>query len=94
MAGCGAQSFARFDAGCIAALRERARGEGADDASLAGEQTTGVVSRAGFEVRWSYALETQSLTVECTSSPFFVPCSVINGQIKSWIEGCYAKASA
>ena len=52
------------------------------------DQPSGTVSTKGFTVSWSFDFDNGNGWVECTDSPFLVPCSVINGQIQSIVTGC------
>lgn len=51
--------------------------------SSSGQQTVN-----GFTVAWSYVAATQTLQIQCTDSPFFVSCSIINSHINDAIEKC------
>lgn len=45
-------------------------------------------SSDGFTVHWSYNGATETLSIQCTDSPFLVPCSIINSKINDVIESC------
>ncbi len=54
-----------------------------------GVQITAVSDNAtsdGFTVHWSYDAATQTLSIQCTDSPFWAPCSTINAEINSMVE--------
>jgi hypothetical protein len=89
MAKCDKLTFVDFSDDCIQALRRRVQSEGVEESSVPSGSTSGTASRAGFDIAWTYDPPTQTLTVECTNSPFFAPCKVINAQITSWINSCY-----
>ena len=89
MAKCETLTFYNFTDDCIQALRKRVQSEGVEGTSLPAGTTSGTASRAGFDIAWAYEQVTQTLTVECTNSPFLVPCKIINAQISSWIASCY-----
>jgi len=46
---------------------------------------SGNTSFQGMDFRWEYNEEAQTLTIECTAKPFFVPCSMIESRIRSLI---------
>ncbi len=46
---------------------------------------SGATAYQGMSFTWNYDLSSQSLTLLCTEKPFFVPCSVIEGKIRSLI---------
>lgn len=89
MGKCAPQTFPNFTADCISALMARIRSEGVSAPASGGDQLSGTASRAGFEIAWTYDPEVQALTVQCTSAPFFAPCSLITSQINSWVTSCY-----
>jgi hypothetical protein len=47
---------------------------------------SGQISESGFTVRWNYDPQSQLLQIQCVDSPFYVPCSLINGQIHHYYE--------
>jgi hypothetical protein len=49
---------------------------------------TGQQTVNGFTVAWSYVAATQTLQIQCTDSPFFVSCSIINSHIHDAVEKC------
>jgi hypothetical protein len=49
---------------------------------------SGTSSGHGFTVHWSYDAGTQILSIQCTGSPPFIPCSVINSEINNKVEAC------
>lgn len=44
----------------------------------------------GFTVAWNYFPSTQTGNIQCTDSPWYVPCAAINSKITTEIEGCGA----
>jgi hypothetical protein len=46
----------------------------------------GNASSEGFAVHWNYNSGTKVLSVQCTNSPIFVPCSAINSEINNMVE--------
>ncbi|MCP5521705.1 MAG: hypothetical protein H7A46_09170 [Verrucomicrobiales bacterium] len=49
---------------------------------------SGQATKDGFTVAWNYDSTAQNLTLQCTDSPFWAPCSMINGKIHDLVEGC------
>ncbi len=52
---------------------------------------TGTATKSGFTIAWNYNPDAQTLTLQCTDSPFFVPCSAINSQINNAVEQCLSQ---
>ncbi|USQ97207.1 hypothetical protein [Caulobacter sp. RL271] len=50
---------------------------------------SGSFSKSGFTFAWSYDPGSQTAWVQCTDSPWIVPCSSINSALQSNIDGCY-----
>jgi hypothetical protein len=46
----------------------------------------GSTSSDGFTVHWSYDEATGMLSIQCTDSPFWAPCSTINFEINKMVE--------
>jgi hypothetical protein len=89
MARCELQAFENFTGDCIQSLQRRIQAEGVEGAAVPSGATSGTASRMGFKIAWTYDVANKLLTVECTDSPFYAPCSVINAQIRTWINSCY-----
>jgi len=49
---------------------------------------SGSASSSGFTVAWNYNPDNQTLSLQCTDSPWYVPCSIINSQINTAVEQC------
>lgn len=49
---------------------------------------SGETSKDGFTIRWEYYENTQTLSIQCTHSPFWVSCGTINGRIDDEIMSC------
>jgi len=45
-------------------------------------------SAQGFTVHWDYDSAVETLSIQCTDSPFLVPCSVINAKLDELVEAC------
>jgi len=49
---------------------------------------TGSATVHGFTVAWNYNPDAQTASIQCTDSPFWAPCSVINSKINDQVEQC------
>ena len=49
---------------------------------------SGSDSVSGFTIEWSYDAAAGTLHIQCTDSPWWAPCSTINGKINDAIEAC------
>jgi hypothetical protein len=49
---------------------------------------SGNQSKDDFTVAWNYDPAAQTLTIQCTDSPWWAPCSTINGKIHDMIQPC------
>lgn len=94
MAKCPPQTFSAFTSECIQALQAKVQSAGVSPEETTGPKTSGTASRAGFGIEWQYDPPSQTLTIQCVSAPFFVPCKLITAQIDSWIRACYPAASS
>ena len=92
MAECPPQSFSNFTSECIQALQAKVQQQGVSADAAASSDTSGRASHAGFEIIWNYDKPTQTLTVQCVSSPFFAPCKLINAEIQRMVSSCYPAA--
>jgi hypothetical protein len=52
------------------------------------EKDSGSAAVDGFTVAWSYVEASKTLHIQCTDSPFYVSCSVINSKINDEVENC------
>lgn len=50
---------------------------------LTGE--AGTTQYQGMDFTWAYDPTAQSLTLQCTNKPIFIPCSMIESRIRSLI---------
>ena len=48
----------------------------------------GEASKRGFTLSWTYDPSGQTLQIQCSEKPFFVPCSAVNDQIKQMADEC------
>ena len=61
-------------------LLATAKAQGLD---LTGE--TGSTTFQGMDFTWTYDLAAQSLAIQCTNKPIFVPCSMIESRLRALI---------
>lgn len=61
-------------------LLATARSQGLD---LSGE--TGTTTYQGMDFTWTYDAAAQTLTIQCTDKPIFLPCSMIESRIRALI---------
>ncbi|CAM1367399.1 conserved hypothetical protein [Tenacibaculum litopenaei] len=54
---------------------------------------SGSDSKDDFTISWNYAANQHELAIQCTDSPWYVPCSLINGKIHDLVEGILHGAS-
>jgi hypothetical protein len=45
----------------------------------------GATDYQGMTFTWAYDQDAQTLTIQCTDKPFFVPCSMIEQKIRALI---------
>jgi hypothetical protein len=83
MGSCAAQVFNGVTPERFACLTEKAR-----EAGIQIDGDSGSASRDGIEISWSFDPTQQTLTLQCTSSPFYVPCEMINSRIQGLVAGC------
>ena len=50
---------------------------------LAGD--SGSTTYQGMDFTWNYDQAAESLTIQCTNKPFFVPCSLIEEKIRQLV---------
>jgi hypothetical protein len=55
---------------------------------------SGTVTVDGFTIYWNYNPGAGTFQVQCTDSPWWAPCSAINGKINDVIEGCLSQSNA
>jgi len=49
---------------------------------------SGSASRDGVTIAWDYDDAGQILTLQCTASPFFIPCNMINARLQGLVDSC------
>lgn len=81
---CDAQTFAGITPhqfACIAQKAQQATG-------IVISGNSGTASQSGVTIGWNYDPASQALAIQCTDSPFFIPCATINSQIKDLVKAC------
>jgi len=84
MGACATQTFSPVSSTAWSCLKGQAAAQGFPINSDSGSQ-----SDRGFTIEWSYDASAQTLSVTCTDSPFWAPCSTINGKIHEIIDGTH-----
>lgn len=84
MSACQAQSFSGVDAHKWTCIKDNVR----ERYGFAIGTDNGTASESGFTFTWSYDSAAQKLEVQCADSPFWAPCSTINGQIQDIVRKC------
>ena len=49
---------------------------------------SGSFSKNGYSFSWSYNAGAQTAWIQCTDSPWYVPCSAINSALESTVSNC------
>lgn len=88
MAVCEEQVFSGVRAEHVSQFLEKGTAFGLSGLADAGN--SGETSHNGFSLRWHYDPEAGTLLVQCTKSPAFVPCALVNGKIRQAIESVLA----
>jgi hypothetical protein len=60
---------------------------------IAIDSDRGEASQRGFTLTWTYDPSGQTLQIQCSKKPFFVPCAKVNDRIKHMAEECGIKAA-
>ena len=55
---------------------------------------SGTFSNSGYTFQWSYDAGAQTAWIQCTDSPWYAPCSSINGALENVISGCFQQHGA
>jgi hypothetical protein len=84
MASCPAHTF-RVTAEQFESLTEKANAAG-----IAIEGTFGSAAKDGITLEWRFDAGTEALTIQCTSAPAFVPCSMIGSRIQALVRDSLA----
>jgi hypothetical protein len=83
MSSCAAQLFSGFTVEHFTCLVAKANAAGIDISGNAGS-----ASRDGVTVAWVFDPGAQTLSIQCTSAPFFVSCGAINSKIHDLVDSC------
>jgi hypothetical protein len=86
MAACAAQNFTNVNQAVWDCLVQQAQQYGVPIGGPQGCQTA-----HGFTVCWNWNSGAQTLMVQCTDSPWWAPCGMINGRIHDAVVGCGAQ---
>jgi hypothetical protein len=54
--------------------------------------TSGQTSHMGVTIKWAYDESANTLSVQCTESPFLLPCSLINSKIADLVNEVLSKS--
>jgi hypothetical protein len=83
MSKCTPQVFNGITAPMWARIAKEASAYGLPVSGDAGQGT-----KDGFEVSWSFTLESGRLELQCHESPFWAPCTMIHQKIQEIVESC------
>lgn len=86
MSACSALSYTGVDADAWARVKALA----AQQYAIAVDSDVGSASSAGFTIGWDYDAGAQALEIQCTDSPWAVPCEAINAHLDAAIKGAIA----
>jgi hypothetical protein len=82
MAGCDPQTFSGVTQDQFSGLVKKAQAAGI---GISGN--SGTATQSGVTMTWNYDPVFQVLTIQCTDSPFFIPCATINSKINDLVKG-------
>lgn len=88
MAQCEAQQFNNISPAQFACLMATAKSQGIEINGANGQATQG-----GITISWSYNATSNSLTIQCQSSPFYLTCGVINAKIHDLVDQCQTQVA-
>ncbi|HEX8709253.1 MAG TPA: hypothetical protein VF723_13480 [Pyrinomonadaceae bacterium] len=83
MSACATQSFNNVSSSAWTCLIQKAAGYGITIGDYKGQ-----ASKDGFTLTWNYDPNAQTLELQCTDSPWWASCGMINGKIHDLVEGC------
>jgi hypothetical protein len=85
MSACASQTFPGVSATKWACLKASISANGYPITTDQGSTTD-----KGFTIAWNYNSAAQTLTIQCTDSPWYAPCSAINAKIHDLFDqsGC------
>jgi hypothetical protein len=83
MAGCTPQTFTGITAAVLACLQAKGAEAGVPISGNSGTATT-----MGVTIRWNYDPTSETLVIEATDAPFYVPCSMVHSRVNELINDC------
>jgi hypothetical protein len=83
MSSCATQTFTNITQSKFDCLVQKAA---ASDIIISGNQ--GEATKSGITIRWLFDPASQTLELQCLSSPFFISCGVINGKLNDLVSSC------
>jgi hypothetical protein len=89
MSACASQNFTNVNQQVWDCLVQQAAQQG-----VTINTTSGCASAQGFTVCWNWNQGASTLSIQCTDSPWWAPCSLINGKIHDIVVGCGASQDA
>lgn len=88
MSACAVQTFSNITQDTMNCLEEAARAQGYPVTG-----NSGSITDEGFTIAWNYNPSNETLQIQCTDSPWIVPCSTINGRIHALVEQYISQCS-
>lgn len=81
MRSCATQIFTSISAVQFACLVKKV-----NDAGVAISGNAGSATHDGITIAWTYDPAGNSLSIQCTSAPFFMPCGTIQSKIHDLVD--------
>ena len=81
---CDPQNFSGVDADKWTCIKSKIQ----DRYGVIINKDKGTASKSGFTFVWDHNPGAQTLVVQCTEKPFFVPCSTVNSRIQDIGREC------
>jgi hypothetical protein len=85
MGSCAAQTFPGISPDQFACVLQKVNESGI---SISGN--SGSASKDGITIAWEFDPVTQTLSIQCTASPFYVSCGTINSKIHDLVDECFS----
>jgi hypothetical protein len=89
MSECQEQGFSGVTSEHIGMFLEKAKEFGIPGLENVG--TTGQATHMGVTIKWAYDESANSLSVQCTESPFLLPCAMINNKIAEMVNAALSR---
>lgn len=83
MSSCATQSFSNITLDRFNCLVTKAKAAGINISGYSGS-----VSQDGITIAWTFEPTANTLSIQCTSAPFFVPCGTVNSKIHDLVDSC------